>query len=53
MLSGENRDEHTKHFKAFTDSPVWKKLNSDPQFPPANVSRIISIFLKRTPASQI
>jgi len=53
MLSGENRDEHTKHWKAFTDSPVWKKLNSDPQFPSKNVSRIISIFLKRTAASQI
>jgi hypothetical protein len=53
MLSGENRDEHTKHWKAFTDSPVWNKLNNDPQFPKANVSRIISIFLKRTPASQI
>jgi len=53
MVSSENREEHTKHWKAFTDSPVWKKLNSDPQFPPANVSRIISIFLKRTAASQI
>jgi hypothetical protein len=53
MLSGENRDEHTKHWKAFTDSPVWKKLNTDPQFPQDNVSRIINIFLKRTPASQI
>jgi hypothetical protein len=53
MLSGENREEHAKHWKAFTDSPVWKKLNSDPQFPQDNVSRIISIFLKRTSASQI
>ena len=55
MVSGENRDEHAKHWKAFTDSPVWKKLNADPQFPSDNVSRggIISIFLKRTPASQI
>jgi hypothetical protein len=53
MLSGENREEYNKHWKAFTDSPVWKKLNADPQFPPANVSRIISLFLKRTGASQI
>jgi len=53
MLSGENRDEHTKHWKAFTDSPVWNKLNNDPQFPKENVLRIISTFLKRTPASQI
>lgn len=53
MLSGENRDEHTKHWKAFTDSPAWNKLNNDPQFPKENVLRIINIFLKRTPASQI
>jgi hypothetical protein len=53
MLSGENREVHTQHWKAFTDSPVWNKLNNDPQFPKANVSRIISIFLKRTAASQI
>jgi hypothetical protein len=55
MLSGENRDEHAKHWKTFTDSPVWKKLTADPRFPSNNVSRngIISIFLKRTPASQI
>jgi hypothetical protein len=52
MLSGENRDEHKKHFKAFADAPAWKKLSSDPQYKD-NVSRIISIFLKRTSASQI
>lgn len=52
MVSGENRDEHKKHWKGFSDSPVWKKLSSEPQYKD-NVSKIISILLKRTPASQI
>jgi hypothetical protein len=52
MLSGENREEHRKHFRAFADAPAWKKLSSDPQYKD-NVSKIISVFLKRTPASQI
>jgi hypothetical protein len=53
MLSGENRDEHKKHWQAFSDSAVWKKLSSDPQYQ-NNVSLVMpSIFLKRTPASQI
>jgi hypothetical protein len=55
MLSGENRDEHNKHWQAFRDSPVWKNLTADPRFPSNNVlsGGIISIFLKRTAASQI
>ena len=53
MLSGENRDEHNKHWQGFRDSPVWKKLTADPKYPSNDVSRIVSIFLKRTPASQI
>jgi hypothetical protein len=52
MVSGENPDEHKKHWKGFSDSPAWKKLSSEPQYKD-NVSKIISIFLKRTPASQI
>ncbi|HEY3913172.1 MAG TPA: NIPSNAP family protein [Verrucomicrobiae bacterium] len=52
MVSGENLDEHKKHWKAFQDSPVWKGLIGDPQYKD-NVSRTISIFLKRTSASQI
>ena len=52
MLSGENMDEHKKHWQGFNNSPVWKKLNSDPQYKD-NVSKITSNFLKRTPASQI
>jgi hypothetical protein len=52
MLSGENMVEHKKHFSAFGASPVWKKLSADPQYKD-NVSKVISIFLKRTPASQI
>ena len=52
MVSGENREEHQKHWKGFSSAPAWKKLIGDPQYQD-NVSRIISIFLKRTPASQI
>lgn len=52
MVSGENRDEHKKHWKDFFDAPAWKKLSSDPQYKD-NVSKVISIFLKRTAASQI
>jgi hypothetical protein len=52
MVSGENMAEHKKHWKGFSDSPVWKKLISDPQYKD-NVSRVISIFLKREPGSQI
>jgi hypothetical protein len=52
MVSGENSDEHKKHWKAFQDSPIWKGLIGDPQYKD-NVSRTISIFLKRTSASQI
>jgi hypothetical protein len=52
MVSGENMEEHKKHWQAFRDAPVWKKLSGDPQYQD-NVSKIINIFLKRTPASQI
>lgn len=52
MLSGENLDEHKKHWKAFGDSAVWKKLNADPQYKD-NVSKTGGVFLKRTSASQI
>jgi hypothetical protein len=52
MVSGENRDEHNKHWKAFMDAPVWKNLSGDPQYKDT-VSRVINIFLKRTAASQI
>ncbi len=52
MVSGENMDEHQKHWNAFFNAPVWKKLISDPQYKD-NVSRVISIFLKRTSAGEI
>jgi hypothetical protein len=52
MVSGANMDEHKEHWKAFMNAPVWKKLISDPQYKD-NVSRVINVFLKRTPASQI
>jgi hypothetical protein len=52
MVSGENMDEHKKHWQKFFNAPVWKKLSGDPQYKD-NVSRVMNIFLKRTPASQI
>lgn len=52
MVSGENREEHRKHFGAFGAAPAWKKLSSDPQYKD-NTSKTGGIFLKRTPASQI
>jgi hypothetical protein len=45
-------EEHKKHWKGFGEAPVWKKLSSDPQYKD-NVSRVMSVFLKRTSASQI
>jgi hypothetical protein len=52
MVSSENMDAHKKHWKAFFDAPVWKKLSKDPQYQD-NVSKVVNIFLKRTSASQI
>jgi hypothetical protein len=52
MVSGENMDEHKKHWGEFMNAPAWKKLSGDAQYKDT-VSRVISIFLKRTPASQI
>jgi hypothetical protein len=52
MVSGENMEEHKKHWQGFGPNPVWKKISGDPQYKD-NVSKIINIFLKRTSASQI
>jgi len=52
MLSGESLEAHKKHWQEFNNAPVWKKLLGDPQYKD-NVSRVISIMLKRTSASQI
>jgi hypothetical protein len=52
MLSGENREEYRKHWTAFTQHPVWKKLSADPKYADT-VSKITSIFLKPTDYSQI
>ena len=52
LTSGENLDAHNAHWKAFSASPVWHKLTSDPQFKD-NVSSTIKVLLQRTPASQI
>ncbi len=52
MTCGETLDAHKQHWKAFSASPVWQGLTHDPQYQD-NVSRVISIMLKRTAASQI
>ena len=52
MVSGEDKDAHKVHWKAFFDAPVWKKLIGDSQYKD-NVSKVTSVFLKRTSASQI
>jgi hypothetical protein len=52
MVSGENMDEHKKHWKGFGPNPTWKKMSGDPKYKD-NVAKIMNVFLKRTPASQI
>lgn len=52
MVSGQDQEAHKVHWKAFFDAPAWKKLVGDPQYKD-NVSKVISVFLKRTSASQI
>jgi hypothetical protein len=52
MTCSENLAAHKHHWQAFSASPVWKQLTGDPQYKD-NVSRVISILLKRTRASQI
>ncbi|MGC9944189.1 MAG: NIPSNAP family protein [Verrucomicrobiota bacterium] len=52
LTSGENMEAHSQHWQGFNDAPIWKALQADPQYKD-NVSSIIRILLKRTPASQI
>ena len=52
LTCGVDLAAHKQHWQGFSASPVWKKLKDDPQYQD-NVSRIISILLKRTSASQI
>jgi len=52
LTSGETMEAHNEHWKTFSAAPVWKALQSDPQYKD-NVSSIIRVLLKRTPASQI
>jgi hypothetical protein len=52
LTCGENLEEHRKHWQAFGNAPVWKQLLADPQYKD-NMIGMISVMLKRTPASQI
>lgn len=52
MTSGEDLIEHEKHWKAFSQSPIWEKLKNDPQYKD-NMNAMVRNLLKRTSASQI
>jgi hypothetical protein len=52
MTSGENEQEHKKHWDAFGKHPVWTKLKEDPQYADT-VSKITKWILVPTPYSQI
>jgi hypothetical protein len=52
MTSGENLDEHQKHWQKFSADPIWKGLQADPQYKD-NMTGMLKVMLKRTPASQI
>jgi hypothetical protein len=52
MLSAENDEAHKKHWEAFGKHPVWKKLQSDPQYADT-VSNIVKNFLVPTAYSQV
>jgi hypothetical protein len=52
MTCGEDPEAHKKHWAGFNDAPVWKQLQADPQYKD-NMTRAISIILKRTSASQL
>jgi hypothetical protein len=52
MLSGENQEEHKKHWSAFGAHPTWNKLKNDPQYADT-VSKIYNRFLVPTAYSQI
>jgi hypothetical protein len=52
MTSGENEQEHKKHWDAFGKHPTWVKLKEDPQYADT-VSKITKWILVPTPYSQI
>ena len=52
MTCGENMEAHKKHWAGFGSAPVWKQLQADPQYKD-NMTSMIKVMLKRTPASQI
>jgi hypothetical protein len=52
MVSGENQEEHKKHWGAFGAHPTWNKLKNDPQYADT-VSKITNRFLVPTSYSQI
>jgi hypothetical protein len=52
MVSGENREDHKKHWGGFGAHPIWNKLKNDPQYADT-VSKIRNVFLAPAAYSQI
>jgi len=52
MVSGENQEEHKKHWGGFGAHATWNKLKNDPQYADT-VSKITHRFLVPTAYSQI
>ncbi len=52
MVSGENREDHKKHWGGFGAHPIWNKLKNDPQYADT-VSKIQNVFLAPAAYSQI
>ena len=52
MTCGKNLEEHKLHWQGFSAAPVWKQLQKDPQYKD-NMTGMIKVMLKRTPASQL
>ena len=52
MTSGADMEQYRGKWRGFGPHPLWKKLSADPQYK-NNMSGSESVFLKRTPASQI
>ena len=52
MTSGENLDEHQKHWQKFSAAPTGKQLPAGPQYQDT-MTVMIQVLLKRASASRI
>lgn len=54
MLSAENQEAHSKHWKAFGEHATWKKMRNDPEYKDTVIEKAIkNHFLLPTSFSQI